>query len=97
MKIARDHAANVARLDKLSHDLEGQSFSQRLQKAKYQAFRAGENIAQGQSKPEVAIADWMQSPGHKANILQAEYTQIGTARAVSLSGKIYWVQVFATP
>jgi uncharacterized protein YkwD len=97
LKIAREHSANMARLDKLGHELEGQTFVQRMEKAKYQALRAGENVAQGQRSPDEAVAGWMQSPGHKANILQAEYTHIGVGLATSKSGQAYYTQVFAQP
>jgi hypothetical protein len=97
MKIARAHATNMARLDMLGHDLEGQTFSQRLEQAKYQAAQAGENIAQGQRTPEEAVADWMRSPGHKANILQVDYTHAGMGLATAKSGQTYLTQVFSKP
>lgn len=77
MKIARAHSVNMARLDKIGHDLESQTFSDRMQNSGYQALRSGEIVAQGQRIPEQAVADWMRSPAHKANILQSEYTRIG--------------------
>ncbi|MNE87901.1 Cysteine-rich secretory protein family protein [compost metagenome] len=40
---------------------------------------AGENIAKGQSSPQQVMNDWMNSPGHKANILKNSFTQIGIA------------------
>ena len=40
---------------------------------------AGENIAKGQTTPTQVMQDWMNSPGHKANILSNNYTQIGIA------------------
>ncbi|MBW7458432.1 hypothetical protein K0U00_30770 [Paenibacillus sepulcri] len=40
---------------------------------------AGENIANGQTTPTQVMKDWMNSPGHKANILNKSYTQIGIA------------------
>ncbi len=97
MKLARAHSATMARLDKIGHDLEGKTFSQRMEQAKYQAARAGENVAQGQCTPTEAVAGWMQSPGHKANILQSDYTRIGVGMATSKSGKPYFTQVFAKP
>lgn len=44
------------------------------------------------------MAGWLDSPGHRANILKAEFTEIGVGVATG-DGKygIYWVQVFATP
>ena len=68
-----------------------------MEKAKYQASRAGENVAQGQRTPEEAVTDWMRSPGHKANIVQSDYTHIGVGVATAKSGQIYYTQIFAKP
>lgn len=97
MKLARTHAATMGRLDQIGHELEGKTFSQRMEQAKYQASRAGENVAQGQRTPAEAVAGWMQSPGHKGNILHPDYTKIGVGLATAKSGKMYWTQVFAKP
>ncbi|MNI46027.1 Cysteine-rich secretory protein family protein [compost metagenome] len=50
---------------------------------------AGENIAKGQNTPTQVMNDWMNSPGHKANILNSSFTQIGIAYYNS-----EWVQEF---
>lgn len=50
---------------------------------------AGENIAKGQTTPTQVMKDWMNSPGHKANILNNSYTHIGIAFYNNT-----WVQVF---
>jgi uncharacterized YkwD family protein len=50
---------------------------------------AGENIAKGQSTPTQVMNDWMNSPGHRANILNSSFTQIGIAYYNS-----EWVQEF---
>ncbi|NOU99109.1 CAP domain-containing protein [Paenibacillus planticolens] len=50
---------------------------------------AGENIAQGQTSPAEVMNQWMNSPGHRANILNSSYTQIGIAY---YNGE--WVQEF---
>lgn len=97
MKLARTHSVNMANLDQIGHEFNGKTFSQRMQQVNYQASRAGENVAQGQRTPGEAIAGWMQSPGHKGNILQADYTRIGVGMASSKSGKPYFTQVFAKP
>jgi uncharacterized protein YkwD len=97
MKLARDHAATMARLGQVGHDLEGKSFAQRMERAKYQASRAGENVAEGQRTPDEAVADWLASPGHKGNILHSDYTCVGVGLAKSKAGKWYWTQVFAKP
>lgn len=55
---------------------------------------AGENIAMGQTTPEQVMNGWMNSPGHRANILNANFTQIGVGVAKNLSGRLYWTQQF---
>lgn len=52
---------------------------------------AGENIAYGQRTPREVVAAWMNSPGHRANILNASYTQIGVGYVASGN---YWTQLF---
>ncbi len=56
---------------------------------------AGENIAAGQFSPTEVETDWMNSPGHRQNILTAGYTHIGVGYYETASGyKYYWVQLF---
>ncbi len=55
---------------------------------------AGENIAAGQKTPEEVVNAWMNSPGHKANILKKEFDTIGVGYAVGGSYKHYWTQMF---
>jgi len=52
---------------------------------------AGENIAQGQRTPQEVVQAWMDSPGHRANILNANYTHIGVGYVKSGN---YWTQQF---
>lgn len=52
---------------------------------------AGENIAYGQRTPAAVVNAWMNSSGHRANILNASYTQIGVGYCASGN---YWTQMF---
>ena len=52
---------------------------------------AGENIAYGQRTPQAVVTAWMNSSGHRANILNASYTQIGVGYVASGN---YWTQMF---
>ena len=52
---------------------------------------AGENIAMGQTTPEAVVNGWMNSEGHRANILNSSYTQIGVGYAANGH---YWTQLF---
>lgn len=55
---------------------------------------AGENIAQGQRSPEEVMNSWMNSPGHRSNILSPAYNQIGVGLAKDSAGRCYWTQMF---
>ncbi|RYD06194.1 hypothetical protein N752_04715 [Desulforamulus aquiferis] len=57
---------------------------------------AGENIAMGQRTAEQVMKDWMNSPGHRANILNANFNELGVGITQSYNGYGYiWVQMFA--
>jgi len=76
----------------LSHT--GPDGSQPWDRAKavgYEAQTMGENIAAGQKTPEQVVAAWMNSPGHRANILNPKYTEIGVGFDDN-----YWVQKFGS-
>lgn len=55
---------------------------------------AGENIAKNQKTPEQVMEAWMNSQGHRANILSTVYKKIGIGYAVDENGTTYWVQLF---
>jgi len=55
---------------------------------------AGENIAYGQRTPQEVMNSWMNSPGHRSNILNRTYNQIGVGVAKSSNGTFYWTQMF---
>lgn len=54
---------------------------------------AGENIAKGQKTPEAVMTAWMNSSGHRKNILGSSYTKLGVGY-VNKNGTTYWVQMF---
>jgi uncharacterized YkwD family protein/spore coat assembly protein SafA len=58
---------------------------------------AGENIAAGQPDPKSVVNSWMASPGHRANILNKNYTQIGVGYASGGSYGTYWTEDFIRP
>lgn len=58
---------------------------------------AGENIAKGQKSPESVMNGWMNSQGHRENILNANYTEIGVGYVTDAKGNTYWVQMFIRP
>ena len=58
---------------------------------------AGENIAYGQRTPAEVMNGWMNSPGHRSNILNGTYTEIGVGLAKNKNGVCYWTQQFMKP
>ncbi len=57
-------------------------------------YAAGENIAMGQPTPQAVMTAWMNSQGHRANILNPQYNEIGVGVAKTQNGTIYWTQEF---
>jgi uncharacterized protein YkwD len=49
-----------------------------------------ENIAMGQNNSLQAVRDWMNSPGHRANILNGSYRRVGAAAYTSAGGQVFW-------
>lgn len=94
---ARGHSANMAKQKKLDHMLDGKQFFQRIEAAGYRGGAAGENIAYGARTAAEVLSMWMNSPGHKANILNSGFVEIGIGIVVGQDGTKYYTQVFATP
>jgi uncharacterized protein YkwD len=62
------------------------------------AFQSmGENLAAGFTSASSVVDGWMNSEGHRANILKEGYTQIGIGIKKDKDGRVYWVQIFANP
>lgn len=72
----------------------GSEFSTALTEAGVSYRGAGENIAYGQKSPEQVMQGWMNSAGHRANILNGSFTSIGVGHYRSAAGVDYWTQLF---
>ncbi|MCL2665705.1 MAG: Ig-like domain-containing protein, partial [Defluviitaleaceae bacterium] len=57
-------------------------------------WSAGENIAAGQLTPADVVRAWMNSPGHRENIMNAGFGNLGVGLAMDGSGRLYWAQAF---
>ena len=69
--------------------------AERAERAGYTGWvTLGENIAGGQRTPEQVVGEWMASPGHRGNILDASFTEIGVGAATGGPRGIYWAQAF---
>ncbi|WP_436776314.1 CAP domain-containing protein [Yinghuangia sp. YIM S09857] len=95
---AQAHSDDMAARDYFDHaGLDGRQPADRVRATGYDYSRVAENIAAGQPTPADVVEGWMNSPGHRANILTPELTQIGIGIAHGGSYRIYWTQVFGTP
>ncbi|MGW0662174.1 CAP domain-containing protein [Streptodolium elevatio] len=95
---AQAHSDDMAARDYFDHaSLDGRQPADRVRATGYDYSRVAENIAAGQPTPAEVVQGWMNSPGHRANILTPELTQIGIGIAHGGSYRIYWTQVFGTP
>jgi len=94
---AQLHSADMACRNYFSHTgLDGSSSGERITRAGYVWTIFGENIAAGYTDPQWIVKDWMKSPSHKSNIINARFTEIGTGYAYHVNSyhAIYWTVVF---
>lgn len=73
---------------------DGRDFATALTEAGVSYSSAGENIAYGQRSPQAVMDQWMNSAGHRANILNPNFTGIGVGHYESANGTNYWTQLF---
>jgi len=100
MLAAQIQAEQMVASGQMAHSLPGSKYpdpQDRLAAVGYQWSAYAENVAYGQSTPAVAVTAWMGSSGHRANILNAGLTQLGTGYARDAAGRPYYVQVFGHP
>lgn len=91
---AQNHSADMAASRNMSHTgSDGSSPADRITLAGYNWSTYGENVAYGYSTPEQVMAGWMSSPGHKENILNCAFEEIGVGLAQPGD---YWTQNFGT-
>ncbi|WP_326701472.1 sigma-70 family RNA polymerase sigma factor [Streptomyces sp. NBC_01754] len=91
---ASRHSADMAERDYFSHTSpDGTDPGDRITAAGYRWSTYGENIAKGQTTPAAVMEAWMNSPGHRANILNCAFREIGVGREDSSGGPV-WTQNF---
>ncbi|MBD2492116.1 CAP domain-containing protein [Aulosira sp. FACHB-615] len=96
---AQKHSQSMAMQDFFDH----RNMVQRIQAERYQYSRIGENITAGNSTPEQAMQSWMNSPGHRDNILNPQFRELGVGYyfLANDTGRVnyqhYWTQAFGTP
>lgn len=100
IRSAKRHTNDMATNDFVSHTgSDGSTFTQRITDAGYQYSYAGENIAAGYTTAAEVVNGWMNSSGHRANILSPNYKDIGIGHAYNSSSTYghYWTQDFGSP
>ena len=101
---ANFHNDEMVRADMMSHQLPGEAdLGERVSATGYSWTRVAENISAGYTTPEAVVEGWMNSPGHKENILNPEFIHIGIGYEYAPDKNnafddydVYWTQVFAT-
>ncbi|MEU9234122.1 CAP domain-containing protein [Streptomyces subrutilus] len=89
---ALNHSKDMAAHSNMSHTgSDGSDPGQRITRAGYAWTTYGENVAYGYSTPEQVMTGWMNSPGHRQNILNCAFKEIGVGLAQPNS---YWTQSF---
>lgn len=93
---AAAHSADQAARNQMTHTgSNGSNAGDRIRAAGYQPATWGENVAAGYTSASSVVAGWMGSSGHRANILNPAFTQIGVASATAANGTRYWTMVLA--
>lgn len=95
---AQKHANWMASTGYFSHTGQGGSSPfDRMAAEGYRYRAAGENIAYGQQDPRQVMGSWMNSSGHRRNILNKYFKEVGFGTASSRDGRKYWVACFGAP
>lgn len=91
---AVNHSQDMAAHANMSHTgSDGSDPGQRITASGFSWMTYGENVAYGYSTPEQVMTGWMNSPGHRENILNCAFKEIGVGLAQPNS---YWTQDFGT-
>lgn len=93
------YACELITYDFFAHEnpVTGSTLRDRTEQFHYEYQTVGENLAAGQPTPDEVMTAWMNSPGHAANILRPEFTEIGIGIRLGGDYGIYWVQEFGQP
>ena len=73
---------------------DGRAFQTAFADTGVEYIYAGENLAAGQINPAEVVRQWMESPGHRENILTVEFGRIGVGVTMDNNGRLYWTQMF---
>jgi uncharacterized protein YkwD len=93
---AQAHSVDQAQHNTMSHDGSNGSTPWDRSKAAGYNFAIGENVAMGYRDAAAVMDGWMNSPGHRANILNCDAKAIGVGLAKASDGSPYWTQMFGS-
>lgn len=97
-KLAKIKVDLVIKEGKLNHYAGGyNSLGEFLKEYGISYLAVGENLAVKTKNPEDTMNLWMNSKGHRANILNKNFKNIGISSGIDKEGNIYWVQIFTNP
>lgn len=89
------HSQDQANMNTMSHTgSNGSDIGSRVQDTGYQYSTVGENVAYGYPDAEAVMAGWMESDGHRENILNPDFEDLGVGYSVGSDGSAYWTQNF---
>lgn len=91
---AQSHAQDMVANNYFAHDGPNETTSQRFARFGLSGATWGENIAAGYTTASAVMTGWMNSSGHRANILGAGFRSMGVGLATKSDGTKYWVQCF---
>ena len=97
---AHIHAVDMAANNHFNHEgTDGSTPGSRIRRQGYTPRAWGENIAAGYADVQTVVNGWLESPGHCANIMNPDFTEIGASSAENTytNYQLYWTQVFASP
>jgi uncharacterized protein YkwD len=100
MRAAQLQADQMAQAGHMAHVLPDARYPRtedRIAAANYRWRMVGENVAFGQVNAAKVLDSWMHSRGHRTNILNSTFTEMGAGYAVDRTGRPYYVQVFGRP
>lgn len=91
-KAAQAHACDSATRNRMGHDgSDGSDLADRATRAGYAYREIAENVTQGYASPRSVTQGWMNSAGHRRNILMRNAKEAGMGIAVGPDGDLHWV------
>jgi len=91
---AEKHASHMSVAGAMAHEGIGDGTPGERIRAEGYRNAWGENVATGQTSPEQVVREWMNSPDHRRNIMDPNFTQMGVSYVTASNGRSYWAQEF---